>query len=134
MPKLNELHDNYKDKGLVLIGVHTTNGKEKMEAFAKEQGIKYPIAADIGKKTVAAFSVDSFPDYYVIDRSGKLRVADLANGDLERAVKVLLKESGGPKTDKPKLSELDASVLMKEALAKTKKTHKRILVHVGGPG
>ena len=39
-----------------------------------------------------AFAVDSFPDYYLIDRKGKLRVADLANSDLDRAIEILLKE------------------------------------------
>ena len=39
-----------------------------------------------------AFAVDSYPDYYLIDRNGNVRVADLANGDLDRAVEILLKE------------------------------------------
>ena len=63
-----------------------------MAAFAEERGIGYPIAIDVDKQTTSAFAVDSYPDYYLIDRSGNLRVADLANSDLERAVQVLLAE------------------------------------------
>lgn len=37
--------------------------------------------------------VDSFPDYYVIDRSGNLCVANLANAELERVIKILLNEN-----------------------------------------
>ena len=44
------------------------------------------------EKTVKAFRVDSYPDYYVIDRSGKLRVADLKNSEVDRVVELLLKE------------------------------------------
>ena len=58
----------------------------------KEQGIDYPVAFDIENKTTTAFRVDSYPDYYLIDRSGQLRVADLANKDLDRVVEALLAE------------------------------------------
>lgn len=101
MPKLIEMHRRLKDQGLVLIGIHTTNGGERMAKYAEEAGVNFPIAIDIDKKTTSAFRVDSYPDYYLIDRSGKLRVADLANADLERAVKVLLAEKpAGADTDK----------------------------------
>lgn len=92
MPKLKELHARYKDQGLVLIGLHTTNGGERMKAFVEEQKIPYPVAIDEKKATTTAYRVDSYPDYYVIDRAGKLRVADLANADLEKAIKMMLAE------------------------------------------
>lgn len=105
MPKLIETHRRLKDQGLVLIGIHTTNGGEKMEAYAKEAGIDFPIAIDVDKKTTTAFAVDSYPDYYLIDRSGKLRVADIQNGDFERALEVLLAE---PAPAAPKVAHLNA--------------------------
>ncbi len=63
-----------------------------MPDFVREQGILYPVAIDTEGKTVASFHVDSFPDYYVIDKSGNLRVADLANAELDRVIELLLKE------------------------------------------
>jgi thiol-disulfide isomerase/thioredoxin len=92
MPHLKELYHKHKDDGLVIIGVHTTRGGENMDDFVKEQGIDWPVAVDVDGKTVKAFQVDSFPDYYLIDRQGILRVADLVNGDLDRAVRILVKE------------------------------------------
>ena len=92
MPHLKELHKKYKDQGLVIIGVHTTNGGEKMAEFVKKESIPWAVALDVDDKTVKAFAVDSYPDYYLIDRSGKLRVADLANDEVDRVVEVLLKE------------------------------------------
>ena len=41
---------------------------------------------------MTAFHVDSYPDYYLVDRSGKLRFADLANADLDKAIAALLAE------------------------------------------
>ncbi len=93
-----------------------------MAAFAEARGIAFPIAIDVDRRTIGAFAVDSYPDYYLIDRSGKLRVADLANADLERAVQVLLAE-------RPALSP----ALAKASSAATKKD-KRILVLWGSDG
>ena len=80
--------------------MHTKNAAERMAPFAKKNAIPYPIAIDTDGKTVKAFAVDSFPDYYVIDRAGKLRVADLANKELDRVIEILLKEKA-PKNDGP---------------------------------
>ena len=96
--------------------MHSTNGAEKMAAFVEKTGIGYPVAADIDGKTFASYRCDSYPDYCLIDRAGNLRVADLANADLERAVKVLLAE------DAPALSPLE------EAIAKARKKDTRVLI------
>lgn len=128
MPHLKELAKKHADRGLVLIGVHTTNGGERMPAFVEEQGIQYPVAVDVERKTTTAFAVDSYPDYYLIDRKGLLRVADLANGDLDNAVAKLLAEPV-PDDAKP-----DAEALYSEALAKAEKTDRKVLLHLHSPG
>lgn len=87
-----------------------------MAEFAEEQKIGYPIAIDVEDRTTGAFAVDSYPDYTLIDRSGKLRVADLANADLERAVQVLLAEKAPPAGP------------LAEAGERAKKKDKRLLV------
>ncbi len=92
MPHYKELYARHAKDGLVILGVHTKNGMENMAAFVTEQGINWPIAADAEGKTVQAFSVDSYPDYYLVDRKGLLRIADCANADVDRAVDTLLKE------------------------------------------
>ncbi len=125
MPHLNELFKKYDRKDLVILGIHTTNGAEKMADYVKSSGILYPVAADREKRTVGAFRVDSFPDYYVIDRAGKLRFADLANAELDRAIATLVKEKAPVK--------LDARVVLKNARAKAKAENKNLLVHLGAP-
>ena len=92
MPHLKELYAKHRKNGLVVIGIHTKNQGEKMANYVKEADLPWPIALDAEGKTVKAFAVDSFPDYYLIGRNGTLRVADLANGNLDRAVEILLKE------------------------------------------
>ena len=116
MPEMIDLAKRYESQGLVLIGIHTKDRGDRMAAYAEEAGIDFPIAVDSEGKTVKAFAVDSYPDYYLIDRQGTLRVADLKNADLERAVKILLaekppaqkkgdKDEGGKKKDAKRVSK-----------------------------
>jgi thiol-disulfide isomerase/thioredoxin len=98
IPHLKELYKQHKGEGLVIIGVHTTNQGDRMADFVKKEGIPWPVAVDMDQATVKGYRVDSYPDYYLIDRSGKLRVADLQNSDLDRAVKILLQEKVPVKT------------------------------------
>lgn len=128
MPHLDKLYQKFKKNGLVVLGIHTQRGAEKMADFVKKSGITYPVAVDTKGRTVASYHVDSFPDYYVIDRSGKLRFADLANHELARAVRMLLLEK--PRAEKPKL---DARVVLKKAQERAAKENKRLLVHLGAP-
>ena len=55
------------------------------------KGIKYPVAIDAKGETIAAYSVNSFPDYYIIDQNGTLVVADCANDQVEAVIEKLLK-------------------------------------------
>ena len=63
-----------------------------MADFVTAKKITYPVAVDSTGKTIAAYSADSYPDYFVIDKKGVLRVADLSNGELDRAIEAMLKE------------------------------------------
>ena len=114
-----------------------------MPAYVEEQGIGYPVAIDIEEKTVSAYAVDSYPDYYLIDRAGKLRFADLANKELDSAVEMLLAEpapadleSGAESRVEEEADEgaaVDAAQVLKSALVEARASKRRVLVHLGAP-
>lgn len=64
---------------------------EKMAEYVGEAAIEFPVCIDDGE-TIREYGVDSYPDYYLIDRAGNLRVADLKNGSLDKALDLLLAE------------------------------------------
>ena len=92
IPHTNEMQKKFKDKGLVVIAVCNTRGAEKMRDVVNDKKIEYLTAADVDGKTDEAYHVNSYPDYYLIDRSGKLRIADCKNGAVDAAVEALLEE------------------------------------------
>ena len=91
IPKTNKLMEKYGDK-VVFIGICHPRGSEKMAAVAKKHDIKFPIAIDPGEKTDVSYKVNGYPDYFIIDQTGKLVVADCANDEVEAVVDKLLKK------------------------------------------
>lgn len=98
IPDTRALADKYADQGLVVIGVCHPRDVQKMPETVLDHNITYPVCADKTGKTIEAYKVDGFPDYYFIDRAGRLRVADASNDRLEDIVKALLAEPA-PDTD-----------------------------------
>ncbi|MFN3168710.1 MAG: TlpA family protein disulfide reductase [Phycisphaeraceae bacterium] len=95
----NALYEKHGKDGLVIIGVAATYGGNAVPDAVKEHGITYPVAIDVDNKTNTAYGPDGFPDYYVIDRAGKLRIADLRNDALEEVVAALLAEKPSAEED-----------------------------------
>lgn len=91
IPHNNELYEKYKDD-VVFIGVCNPEGSDKMLATVKDKGIKYPVAIDPDEKTIEAYEVNGYPDYYIFDRTGKLVVADCSNSQVEAVIEKLLSE------------------------------------------
>ena len=93
IPHNNELLKKYKDQGLVIVGVCTSNhGQESFVANAQAHGIAYPAARDPELKTEKAWAVHYYPTYAIIDRKGIVRVVGLQPGHVEEVVKKLLAE------------------------------------------
>jgi hypothetical protein len=81
----------------VIVAIHTQSAKDRAPAFVREQGLPYLVAVDKAGEggrevTIGKYRVDSYPDYYLVDRKGALRFADLANREVERAIEHLLAE------------------------------------------
>lgn len=94
VPHTNEMAEKYADEGLVVIGVCNTRGAEKMGETVEQLDIRYPVCKDVNNQTVRAWRVNGYPDYYLIDRKGNLRIADVRNASVEDAVRALLAEEG----------------------------------------
>lgn len=94
IPHNNELLKKYKEQGLVIVGVCTSRqGQEKMNQTVRERGIEYPTAHDPDLKSEAAWQVQYYPTYAVVDRKGVVRAIGLQPEHVEEVVKKLLNET-----------------------------------------
>ena len=76
MPKLIGLYNEFKDKGLVVIGVNLDSfGTHRVVKFMNgmETKINFPVLIDKNRQVATAYSAMVLPTALVIDASGKIR-------------------------------------------------------------
>jgi peroxiredoxin len=71
MPDLQALYNQFKDQGLVILGISDEEAG-KVRPFISAQKITYPILLDPGRMVNDLFRMDSIPKTFIYDRSGKL--------------------------------------------------------------
>ncbi|MEK7581286.1 MAG: cytochrome c biogenesis protein DipZ [Patescibacteria group bacterium] len=102
LPYLRDWNEKYKDKGLVIIGVHAPEFEfeksEKNVARAiKDFKLTYPIVQDNDFSTWRAYNNRFWPAKYFIDKEGYVRYTHFGEGaydESERVIQELLKEAG----------------------------------------
>ena len=98
LPHVTRLYDTYKDKGFVVVGVHTPEFPfEKsignLQAALKRYGIRYPVAQDNEYATWNAYRNQYWPAQYILDQRGKIVFEHAGEGqydEMERVVRKLL--------------------------------------------
>ena len=86
LPYVTKWYDTYKDKGLVVVGVHTPE-----YAFERKTGnvkdaigrfkINYPVAQDNRYDTWSAYNNRYWPAVYLIDKQGRIVYTHFGEGD-----------------------------------------------------
>lgn len=100
IPHFVALRDNYKDKGLEIVGINyerAPKGKEKdlIEPFVKETGINYTLVLGDDKTQEQIPDFSGYPTTLFLDREGKVRYKHTGYAPyevLEYIVKTLLDE------------------------------------------
>ncbi len=101
-------YDKYKDKGLVVVGVHTPEfefekNTDNVLGAIRQYKIHYPVAQDNDYETWRAFDNHYWPAKYLIDKDGNIRYFHFGEGDYdvtEHNIRLLLAEAG-KKVDDP---------------------------------
>lgn len=102
LPYLRNWNEKYKDKGLVIIGVHSPefefekNPKNVQQAIS-DFGLTYPIMQDNNFATWRAYNNRYWPAKYFIDKEGYVRYSHFGEGaydESEKVIQELLKEAG----------------------------------------
>ena len=111
IPVLTKNYNQYKDKGLVVIGFTRLYGgysddqgnkgkvppeeeRKLIEEFVKRHQITYPIAIADGRTLFDTYAITGIPTMVLIDKEGNVKKIDVGGGDdkyIENAIKSLLK-------------------------------------------
>lgn len=102
LPHVTSWYEKYKDKGFIVIGVHTPefefekNTDNVLNAI-KQYNIHYPVPQDNNYATWNAYNNQYWPAEYLIDAKGIIRRTHFGEGEYdqsEKAIQALLKEAG----------------------------------------
>lgn len=101
LPHVKSWHEKYKDKGLVVVGVHTPEypferSTANVQAAIKRFGIGYPVAQDNRYATWQAYGNQYWPAVYLIDRRGRIVYTHFGEGayvETEARIRALLDEA-----------------------------------------
>jgi len=80
MPELIKMSQEYKSRGLVVLGLATTyneqNDAERVKSFVRSYSVNYPIVWDDGTLTAPLVQTvhgpNSIPQSFVISRDGRI--------------------------------------------------------------
>ncbi len=91
MPTLKDLFAKYKEKGFVVLAVHSDPDTESGVKAAQEEGMTYPVTFD-GGTLMDALNGEYFPTFALIDRKGVVRKWDVELDTVDADILKLLAE------------------------------------------
>jgi thiol-disulfide isomerase/thioredoxin len=94
LPYVRAWAEKYKDKGLVVVGVHTPefpfeHNLDNVHRAARELQVSYPVAIDNDYSIWRGFSNNYWPALYFIDAQGRLRHTQFGEGQYEQSEMIL---------------------------------------------
>ena len=89
LPKVQALYEKYRDRGLVVIGVHAPFGAENYAEVARQNKLSFPIVVG-SDQTDANFAIDSYPSYILVGKDGKIAAPADNQPPTEKQIEKLL--------------------------------------------
>ena len=71
-PVMQELHQKYAGKGLIIIAINLDKNKADMDDFLKTHPASFVILRDAGNKLVSQVKIPTMPSSFLLDRTGKV--------------------------------------------------------------
>jgi cytochrome c biogenesis protein CcmG/thiol:disulfide interchange protein DsbE len=93
IPAFVQLYDQYKDKGLVIVGVSVDDSPQQLQAFMKEYHMNYPVLQMTPDVETAYGPFYGYPTSFFIARDGSICVKHLGPAtkeQFETQIKALL--------------------------------------------
>lgn len=79
---LEQAWQDYKDQGVVFIGVDHLDTEKEALAYMQKYGITYPSGPDMGDKISQVYGITGVPETFFIDKDGKIEHVQI--GPIER--------------------------------------------------
>ena len=97
MPKLEELHNTYKDLGFTMLGINLDQTPALSKKLLKDITVTFPVLYDPENNVSEAYGVESMPSTFLVDKNGNWRFLHKGykagyEDDYAEQIKTLLRE------------------------------------------
>ncbi len=94
-PALEAAYRQYKDRGVILLGVDYLDTETAALAYLQEYATTYPVGIDVQQTIARAYHITGVPETFIVDRSGIVRyvaIQRVSASDLSREIEALIAE------------------------------------------
>ena len=88
-PELQAIYEDYKDDGVILIGVNWLDIEDEALAFIDEFGLTYPNGPDVGERIGNRYNIQGAPENFIVDRDGVVHEAVIGSVDYDQLAAIL---------------------------------------------
>ena len=81
MPTLEKIHADYRDQGLVVLGIDVGEKRETVEKFLQTKPIPYPVIMGDEAGIPAAYGITVYPTFVMIGPDGKVAATQFGLSD-----------------------------------------------------
>jgi len=97
LPKLEEMHQKYKDLGVTILGINIDETRELSQKLLKDVEVNFPVLYDHDSEVAEPYNIQAMPSTFIIDKSGNFRYLHLGYQDgyelaYEEQIKKLMRE------------------------------------------
>jgi len=93
MPSVERISQEYKDQGLVVLGVDTGEDRDTVQQFLQKTPMAYPAVLAGESGILEAYKVTAFPTFVLIGRDGKIAAYEVGFGG-EGVLRGMLEKAG----------------------------------------
>ncbi len=94
MPEIEAVYQDYKDKGVVVIGVDIRETEEAVLQYVRQGGYSWTFVLDTSGEVAANYKVVAIPTSFFIDKEGIIRAVSIG-AMTKRAIEIKLTEAIG---------------------------------------
>ena len=94
MPAIQKVYEQYKDQGLVVLGVNATNQDNPQNAvqFVEDMGLTFPILFDMDGEVSQQYLLSALPTTFFVDGSGTIQEVVVGGPMAEALLKIRVEQ------------------------------------------
>ncbi|WP_300704564.1 TlpA disulfide reductase family protein [Bacteroides sp.] len=97
IPNLAEIYNEYKDKGLIVLGIATWDKPERILKAIKELNITWPQLLDTQEQAMKQYGINGIPHIILFSPDGTILARDLRGDNMKLKVKEVMQDNNNLK-------------------------------------